>query len=188
MTRIGFQWLIAASVLALAACDGGPSAVAKRDGAVSPSGVADTGGDRADSRYGDGGSSRSTRADAPVKLAEDGRPVWASSRRGSAEQQAQKAFDRNGQAFGADSVEAYVAKAHAFTANPPKGAQTLTRRNGDRLIYDPRGNIFAVVTRDGAPRTMFKPDDGAAYWEKVKAGEAKAKTRRAVKKDDEDAA
>ena len=83
-------------------------------------------------------------------------------------------------------LKAYVQKAHAFTANPPKGAQTLTRRNGDKLIYDPRGNVFAVVTKEGAPRTMFKPDDGAAYWEKVKAGEAKARTRRASSRKDDD--
>lgn len=185
MTRIGFQWLIAASVLALAACDGGPSAVAQRDPAAAPAGGYDEG--RADSRYDDGArGGRPGKAEAPVRLAEDGRPVWAASRRGSAEQQARKAFDRNGEAFGADTLEAYVQKAHAFTANPPKGAQTLTRRNGDKLIYDPRGNVFAVVTKEGAPRTMFKPDDGAAYWEKVKAGEAKARTRRSAKKSDED--
>lgn len=184
MTRIGFQWLVAASVLALTACDGGPSAVAQRDPAAPSAGASS--GDRPDSRYDDGGSARGPRADAPVKLTANGRPVWAASRKGSAEQQAQKAFDRNGEAFGAATVEAYVAKVHAFTDSPPKTAQIVTRRNGDRLIYDPRANVFAVVTRDGAPRTMFKPDEGAAYWEKVKAGEAKAKTRRAAKKDSED--
>jgi pyocin large subunit-like protein len=186
MTRVRIQWLLAASLLALAACDGGPSAVAKRDPAAPASSGYDGDSQRADSRYDDGGSSRRSRADAPVKLAEDGRPVWAASRKGSAEQQARKAFDRNGEAFGADTLDAYVQKAHAFTANPPKGAQVITRRNGDKLIYDPRGNVFAVVTRDGAPRTMFKPDDGAAYWEKVKAGEAKP--RKASKKDSEDQA
>lgn len=176
MSRMRIQWLVAASLLVLAACDGGPSAVAKRD----PAGGENP---RADNRYDDGGS-RPSKADVPVKLAQDGRPVWAASRRGTAEEQAQKAFARNGQAFGAASLQAYVAKAHAFTADPPKGAQIITRRNGDRLIYDPRGNIFAVVTKDGAPRTMFKPDDGAAYWEKVKANEAKP--RRSSKKDGED--
>lgn len=187
MTRIGFQWLIAASLLALTACDGGPSAVAKRDPAAPAESYADSDSQKADSRYDDYAPRSRSKAEAPVKLAEDGRPVWAASRKGTAEEQAQKAFDRNGAAFGADTVEAYVAKVHAFTATPPKGAQTLTRRNGDRLIYDPRGNVFAVVTRDGAPRTMFKPDDGAAYWEKVKASEAKSKAR-ASKKGDEDAA
>ncbi len=179
MSRVRIQWLVAASLLALAACDGGPSAVAKRDGAPQSGGESQ----RADSRYDGGGGS--SKAEAPVKLAEDGRPVWAASKRGSAEEQAQKAFTRNGEAFGAGSLDAYVAKAHAFTADPPKGAQIITRRNGDKLIYDPRGNIFAVVTRDGAPRTMFKPDDGAAYWEKVKANEAKPRRTSSSKGDDQ---
>ena len=49
---------------------------------------------------------------------------------------------------------------------------TLTRSNGDRLIYDPKGNIFAVADKNGAPRTLFKPKDGQAYWDKQKEAEA----------------
>jgi hypothetical protein len=64
-----------------------------------------------------------------------------------------------------------------FTNRPPKGAQTLTRANGDRLIYDPASNVFAVATREGAPRTMFKPGEGPAYWDKVKAREAEGGAR-----------
>ena len=30
-------------------------------------------------------------------------------------------------------------------------------------------SAFAVIARDGTPRTMFKPDDGAAYWAEQKA-------------------
>lgn len=187
MSRMGFQWLLAVGVLSLAACDGGPSAVAKRDPAGPSASYADSDSQKADSRYDDYAPRSRSKDAAPVKLADDGRPVWAASKKGTAEQQAQKAFDRNGAAFGTDTVDAYVAKVHAFTASPPKGAQTLVRRNGDKLIYDPRGNIFAVVTRDGAPRTMFKPDDGAAYWEKVKASEAKSKTRASTKSAEDDA-
>ena len=40
----------------------------------------------------------------------------------------------------------------------------MTRPNGDRLIYDPKANLFAVARKDGAPRTFFKPRDGADYW------------------------
>jgi pyocin large subunit-like protein len=47
--------------------------------------------------------------------------------------------------------------------HPPKGALTLTRKNGDTLFYDPKANVFAVANKDGAPRTMFKPDEGMAY-------------------------
>ena len=58
----------------------------------------------------------------------------------------------------------YVRAAHDFIGHPPAGAETLQRPNGDRLIYDPAGNVFAVVASDGAPRTLFKPRTGAAYW------------------------
>ncbi len=59
----------------------------------------------------------------------------------------------------------FVAKTHAFIERPPSGAETVKRGNGDKLIYDPKANVFAVVSRDGAPRTMFKPRDGASYWQ-----------------------
>ncbi len=36
------------------------------------------------------------------------------------------------------------------------------------LYYDPKANIFAVADREGAPRTMFKPRDGMAYWQQQK--------------------
>ncbi|WP_374574955.1 hypothetical protein [Phenylobacterium sp.] len=95
----------------------------------------------------------------------DGKPMWSASRRYSAEENAQRAFDKNGAAFGARDVDDFVRKAHAFVDHPPREALTLTRSNGDVLIYDPKANVFAVATKDGAPRTMFKPDDGMAYWQ-----------------------
>lgn len=55
--------------------------------------------------------------------------------------------------------------------NPPSGAETIDRPNGDKLIYDAKSNVFAVVSRDGAPRTMFKPRDGATYWNEQKQRE-----------------
>jgi pyocin large subunit-like protein len=102
----------------------------------------------------------------------DGKPIWSSNRELSAQENAQKAFDRNGETFGAKDLDAFVQKAHDFTSNPPKGAETLKRANGDTLIYDPKSNTFAVVTKDGAPRTMFKPDEGEAYWAEQKSREA----------------
>ncbi|MDB5455720.1 MAG: hypothetical protein JWP92_1305, partial [Caulobacter sp.] len=112
--------------------------------------------------------------------------MWAANQRRTAEENAQRGFERNGQAFGAATVDDYVRAAHAFVANPPKGAATLERGNGDRLIYDPKGNVFAVVTKAGAPRALFKPDDGAAYWAQQKAREAQrtsaAKTGEAVRR------
>ena len=105
-------------------------------------------------------------------------PIWSASRRGTAEENAQRAFDRNGETFGARDLDDFVRKAHAFIETPPAGTQRLTRANGDVLLYDPKGNVFAVASKDGAPRTMFKPDEGAAYWDEQKSRLARQATRR----------
>ena len=110
--------------------------------------------------------------DAEIPLAKDGKPIWSANKDRTAEENAQAAFDRNGEAFGAKSVDDFVQKAHDFTTSPPSGVQKIKRTNGDTLLYDPKGNVFAVVTKDGAPRTMFKPDDGPAYWQTQKDREA----------------
>lgn len=54
-----------------------------------------------------------------------------------------------------------------FVREPPSGALTKTRKNGDTLYYHPDSNTFAVKTKDGVPKTMFKPKK-MDYWEKQK--------------------
>jgi pyocin large subunit-like protein len=158
----------------LAGCDGGASAVPVHREAAAVPAVAE-------------GAFEAPRAAVaraePVRRI-DGKPMWSASRRFTAEQNAERNFRRNGADFGAATLDAYVSKAHAFVTKPPRGAQTLTRRNGDTLIYDPAGNVFAVATRDGAPRTMFKPDDGPEYWTRVKAREAEGGAGRSRSRDD----
>lgn len=160
--------LLAVGALALAACDGGASAVR-----------APKGGERATVDSPQASAPAETRPsdprDAPVRQV-SGKPFWAANRTRTAEENADRAFERNGEAFGAVTVDDYVEVAHRFIANPPKGAETLTRANGDILIYDPAGNVFAVVSREGAPRALFKPDDGAAYWDVQKARESRRST------------
>jgi pyocin large subunit-like protein len=180
-----FFLLLAAAGLALGACDNGPSAVARKQAAGTQ--MAEN---SASQRYPSASASASDdtpqldhRRD-PVKLV-DGAPMWSSSKKFSAEENAQHAFDRNGRDFGANNINAFVEKAHAFVEHPPKGTLTLTRRNGDKLLYDPKGNVFAVASKEGAPRTMFKPDDGMAYWEEQKTREAKSQTARRKRNDDE---
>lgn len=103
----------------------------------------------------------------------NGKPMWAPNRKHTAEENAAYQFTKNGSDFGAKTEAEYVTKVHAFVDSPPANAETLDRNNGDRLIYDPKDNTFAVVSRDGAPRTMFKPRDGAAYWNEQKDRESK---------------
>lgn len=156
----------------LAACDSGASAVkapkaSERASAVDTSAPASTG-----SSFEAEGGRRSDPRDAPVKLV-SGKPYWAANRTRTAEENAQRAFERNGEVFKAKTTDDFVAKVHAFVSDPPKGSETLKRSNGDLLIYDPKSNIFAVVSREGAPRTMFKPDNGADYWDEQKSREAR---------------
>jgi pyocin large subunit-like protein len=164
----------------LAACDNGPSAVSQRQAAGAQMAEASA------TRSHDAPAKVDHRKD-PVALL-DGKPEWAASRRYSAEESARRAYDRNGEAFGAANLEDYVRKAHAFIEHPPKGVETLTRANGDVLYYDARANVFVVADKSGAPRTMFKPDDGAAYWQEQKDREAKreAHAERRPRKDTRD--
>ncbi|MBL8769768.1 MAG: hypothetical protein JNK30_00175 [Phenylobacterium sp.] len=189
MSAIRTFLLAAVAAVAISGCDNGPSAVAQKDGdRAAPA------GDRRDelasetSARGQGGGDRSgvDRRDDPVKLV-DGRPMWSASRRYSAEENARRAFARNGEAFGADSLQAFVEKAHAFVSDPPKGTQTLKRRNGDTLFYDAKSNTFAVASKDGAPRTMFHPDDGPAYWAEQKTREARRSQSARRGREDDDA-
>lgn len=141
--------------------------------------------DRGAGRYSDrggsdrGGSDRggysgggNDRADArPREAIPDfkGKPMWSDNRRHSAQENAQYHFEHDGADLGAKTLDDYLTKVHAFVDSPPAGAETLSRRNGDKLIYDPKTNMFAVARKDGAPRTAFKPRDGADYWKKQQA-------------------
>ena len=146
------------ALILVAACER-PSAVAQKDEASAPT-------ERRE--FASAESPRSEdRAQEPVREL-DGEPIWSASRRGTAEENAQRAFERNGETFGARNLDDFVRKAHAFVENPPAGTVRVTRPNGDTLLYDPKSTVFAVVTKAGSPRTMFKPDDGAAYWQEQK--------------------
>ncbi len=161
--RFSAMLALGAGLLVLGACDNGPTAVQP---AQAP--AADQAGHDAAAHA----PARTETAARPPVPKVDGRPLWSATQRYSAEENAQRAYERNGEAFGAADLDDFVRKAHAFVNDPPAGAQTIKRANGDTLIYDPAGNVFAVATREGAPRTMFKPDDGPAYWEEQKTREA----------------
>lgn len=154
-----FRMKIAAGLMGLAmvaACGNGGSAVETRDRAT-------TGG--AETALALAGN-----PSAPVAAqAGAAKPVVTANRRETVDAKVARLFERNGAAFGARSAEDYLAKLTAFTGRPPADAETVKRPNGDTLIYQASTNTFAVVTREGTPRTMFKPDDGAAYWAEQKS-------------------
>jgi pyocin large subunit-like protein len=159
----------------LAGCDNGPSAVARQErqaasaGSEAPRSFASVEPRR----------ERETvdhRTEAPMKVG--GGAGWAATKRYSAAEGAQRAFERNGEDFGAANVEAFVRKAHAFVSDPPAGVETLERPNGDTLFYDAKANVFAVANKDGLPKTMFKPDEGADYWAEQKTRDSRRETAR----------
>jgi pyocin large subunit-like protein len=167
----GVAALLTGVAAGLSACDGGAASTAARDHSTSTGAettVAAAGGDRAaltdEDRADAGSDARADPRTQPVALV-DGTPMWAANRQHTAEENADYQFHRDGADFGARDEAAYVRLAHDFTAAPPKDVLTLTRPNGDKLLYDPKRNIFAVVTKDGAPRAMFKPTAGKAYWD-----------------------
>jgi pyocin large subunit-like protein len=172
------------SAMALvSACDNGLSAVSKQAAgtqmATTNAPERSYGSDRGGTY--DGARPVDHRKDEVAK-ADDGKPVWAPSKRFSAQEGAQRQFERDGAAFDAKTLDQFVKKAHAFVGHPSKGTLTLTRKNGDILFYDPKDNIFAVSNKEGAPRTMFKPDDGMAYWQKQKDREERSQSARSGRK------
>jgi pyocin large subunit-like protein len=172
---------VAVMVLASAglwACDRGSSAPARAhaadEGSSSASRSYDSGGAARDGGYSDRrGDSRSSYAgnDAPREAIPlvDGKPMWSDNRRHTAEENADYHFHHDGPDFGATSEKDYLTKVHRFIEHPPSDVQTVSRSNGDKLLYDPKTNTFAVERKDGAPRTMFKPRDGEAYWKEQEA-------------------
>jgi hypothetical protein len=184
MAKAGVVLSAGLALILLAGCERS-SAVASKDhsgGGDRGATYADDGARSPDDRRASDDQGGSRRNQEQVRLV-DGKPMWSSSRRGSAEENARKSFDRNGEAFGARDLDDFVRKAHAFVDHPPAGTQQLKRANGDVLFYDPKGNVFAVANKDGAPRAMFKPDQGAAYWDQQKTREARRQTARSDRRD-----
>jgi len=136
----------------------------------------------ADARAPAGGGSydRDEAAARPPVPSFHGEPMWSDSRKYTAQENATYHFQRAGADLGAKTLDEFLTKVHHFVDHPPKDVQVITRSNGDRLLYDAKDNLFAVARADGAPRTIFKPTTGAAYWDEQKTKE----TARASGKDE----
>jgi pyocin large subunit-like protein len=129
---------------------------------------------------------RPQRVSAPVRLVQ-GKPLWADNRSHTAEENVRYQYEHHGAELSARDVDDFVARAHRFVNSPPDGALTLTRANGDRLLFDPKSKLFGVVRSDGAPRTVFKPETGQAYWDQQVAAETRqGPARRAARSGDDD--
>lgn len=164
---VGIGGLAVLLALGLAACGNGDSAVETRDraaGAVEPVLIAGPAS----------AADTSAREAAPPE-----KTVLTANRRETVDEKIQRLYDRNGADFGARSAEDFLDKVTAFTTRPPAGVERVSRPNGDTLMYQASTNTFAVVARDGTPRTMFKPTTGPAYWAEQKAAAPTFGQRRA---------
>lgn len=150
----GTVWA-AAMLLGLAGCGNGGSAVETRDRTAPGAEAALTASTGAPAEAGEG---------APATI----RPALTANRRETVDAKITRLFERNGTDFGAATAQDYLTKVRAFTTRPPAGTDRVERPNGDVLLYQASTNTFAVVSRDGVPKTMFKPRDGAAYWTEQK--------------------
>ena len=148
--------------LTLAACGNGGSAVETRERSQA---VAELPSAQAEMPSVQPVMQAPTPADAPAQAA----VVLTSNRRETAGAKAVRLYERNGADFGSASADDYLEKARQFTKSPPADAEKISRPNGDVLIYQARTNTFAVVDKRGVVRTMFKPSNGADYWERQKA-------------------
>ena len=149
-----------AATLALAGCSRG-----NRQATASAPGLSDQAYAR-DRGSSGGYSERADRGPTPMF---HGEPMWSENRAHSAKENAEYHFERAGADLGSKTLDDFLTKVHRFGDHPPAGTLKLTRSNGDRLLYDPKANLFAVFNREGAPRTVFKPNDGMAYWTEQKA-------------------
>ena len=173
---VGAAALFAFGLAGLSACGGNPAAIAARDhkdpaaaddGYRSERAAYTAPADR-DPPARAARSERSSSSEGAAPLV-GGKPMWAENRTHTARENAQYQFDQHGTELKAASVDDFVAKAHRFVGDPPAGTLTLTRANGDTLMFDPKSGLFGVARSDGAPRTVFKPEDGMAYWQAQKA-------------------
>lgn len=92
-------------------------------------------------------------------------PLWSSTKSKSAVENAFGHWSKHkGEFPELQNAKQYAEKAKDFLTNPPKGSLTKVNSRGDTLRYDPGTNTFGVLSKDGAPRTMFRPKDGMDYW------------------------
>lgn len=96
-------------------------------------------------------------------------PIWTKTKKLEPVSNAYEHWVKHGNEFSDqpfNNAKEYVEDTHDFVNNPPEGTLTKTGPNDDELFYHPPTNTFAVKTKDGVPKTMFKRSDKMGYWNK----------------------
>ncbi len=92
-------------------------------------------------------------------------PIWSSTKNRTSAENAFKHWQKHRSEFPElQNAKQYVEGAWKFLNDPPKGTLSKTNNRGDILRYDPSTNTFGVLSKNGVPRTMFRPRDGINYW------------------------
>lgn len=92
-----------------------------------------------------------------------GKAIWAATKNMSAVENALYHFTKHGSDFPEiQNAKQYVEMSTEFFKNSNLLAKV--RGNGEKLYYDAGENIFGVTSKNGVPKTVFKPDRGIEYW------------------------
>jgi hypothetical protein len=85
--------------------------------------------------------------------------IWTSTKKHNSVKNSFKHWKDHGREFSIlQNSKQYVEATRNFVKNPPPGTLMKVRANGDILFYDPSLNTFAIINKDGIPRTMYKPN------------------------------
>src|SRR5699024_1553956 len=85
-------------------------------------------------------------------------PLWSETGKRTSVENAYEHYKKHGAEFPhLNNALEYVAEAQEFGRRSPEGILTVTRQNGDTVLFDPATERFGVMNGDGVPRTYFVP-------------------------------
>ncbi len=94
----------------------------------------------------------------------DTKPIWSTTKSRSSVENAYKHWKDHCVEFPElRNSKEYLEKARELYFDP--NVFNKTRVNGEMLRYNPSTNTFGAYTKEGIPKTMFRPEDGYLYWE-----------------------
>jgi hypothetical protein len=94
-----------------------------------------------------------------------GKKIWSSTNKRTSVQNAFKHWkDHRSEFPELCNAKQYVERSRSLFLHSEK-TLTKVRNNGEILHYQPISNTFGAFTKDGVPKTMFRPLKGIHYWE-----------------------
>ncbi|MBU2895225.1 pre-toxin TG domain-containing protein [Vibrio hepatarius] len=104
-------------------------------------------------------ATRATDAALSIRNSSDKGQLWTNTKKKTGVENALGHWKKHGAEFPElQNAKKYVEATNNFLNHPPTGTLTKTRSNGDVVRYNEQSNTFGVMTKEGTPRTMFKPD------------------------------